>query len=825
MDSDIKKLTKYFNDKIFYGPKLKEENVYNDFKYSTFKIIKTEFENTNYSNLKKTLKQLNDNFDVVLKLYKKKVVSSKNDFGNFEKLTMTVFCKLIIEIVNDIRKELKENEDFDIKKYLNDNIELLSKGTSNNSIVNVKVLDLDNKNNTKKDDETEYEDETDDDETDEDEFIPDEEESEESEESDDTEYDEDDDNETEELFEPVILGKRRRKTNYEKEKKQKTDKHIDRQFTEIYDDLFDGDSSEDRVLNHFKKFKDEEKINNVEKLRKLLDIENEEPILFKIINLDIPLEQKHNILSEYISLEKSTYEKSKLKTWLKNVLKLPFGQYRGIDLENLEKDNIKEFLDKLKNNMDEAVLGHNEAKNRIVEVMGQYITNPNSKGTCIGIYGPPGNGKTTMIKEGIAKAMDRPFVFISLGGAQDATFLEGHSYTYEGSIYGRIAQGLMDSKCMNPIFYFDELDKVSDTHRGREIINLLVHLIDPAQNMEFVDKYFYNLKLDISKATFIFSYNRRHNIDRILRDRITEIQTKTLLKKQKISITLRYLMKGIYKDVGLEDNTFIIPDDIIEHIISNYTFEGGVRKLKSIIYSMIRQLNILNLTEGNIHNKLVTNGYMVSMDDLDVLLRDYQSISLDKIHKYPKVGVINGMWANDLGVGGVLPIESSWIRSEKAGTIKMTGSLQDVIKESIIVAETVAWNSLKKKEKKNLEKRYNEISEGIHIHCPDGSTPKDGPSAGTAMTVVLYSMYTGKKIKNSIAITGEINLRGEVTKIGGLEEKLHGAKKAGVRLALIPEENMDDLEKIKERDNKLLDRSFEVRSVNNIRDVLKIVFV
>ena len=294
-------------------------------------------------------------------------------------------------------------------------------------------------------------------------------------------------------------------------------------------------SYEEQALTHFTKFEEEQKQEFLNKFKAITEADsNSEPVLFKIVNLDLPEDQKNNILTEYMNIENSMSEKSKLKSWLENLLKIPFGKQTGINLENLQNVNdIKDFINKLQTRMNEAVFGHNEAKKKIIEIMAQYISNPDSKGNCLGIWGPPGNGKTTLIKEGIAKAMDRSFVFISLGGASDASFLEGHSYTYEGSIYGRIAQGLMKSDCMNPIIYFDELDKISNTPKGQEITNLLVHLTDPAQNSEFMDKYFYNVKLDLSKATFIFSYNDPHKVDPILRDRITQVETKYLLTSQK----------------------------------------------------------------------------------------------------------------------------------------------------------------------------------------------------------------------------------------------------------------------------------------------------
>tara|TARA_B100000161_G_C33554869_1_gene417307 strand:+ start:691 stop:3288 length:2598 start_codon:yes stop_codon:yes gene_type:complete len=667
----------------------------------------------------------------------------------------------------------------------------------------------------------------------EDDYEDDEEEEEDEEDNEDEEEDEDDEDET--LSDRIKRNQRnRKKRNYlivvgkrpPSSRKTKRPK-LDMEFINSLNTSLAPKSYEDQAFSHFSKFNDDQKRDFLTKFKTVIETENNsEPVLFKIVNMDLPVEQKNNILTEYMNIENSYSDKSKLKTWLENVMKLPFGKEKGIDLNSLkEPEKVKDFINDLNLKMDEAVWGHDEAKKKIVEIMVQYITNPESKGNCLGIWGPPGNGKTTLIKEGIAKAMDRSFVFISLGGASDASFLEGHSYTYEGSIYGRIAQGLMKTECMNPIIYFDELDKISNTAKGQEITNLLVHLTDPAQNSEFIDKYFYNIKIDLSKATFIFSYNDPSLIDPVLRDRITQVETKYLLLNQKIHIAKNYLLPAILKDVGLNENDLTISDKTIGSIVSKYTLEGGVRKLKSIFYSMVRQLNILALTNGTLSNKQVSWPFKVSKKDLGVLLKDYHKVNFQKIHKESKVGVINGMWAGRLGVGGVLPIESSWIPAQNRNYIKATGSLEKVIKESIEVANTLAWKFVDKDTKKKFEEEFKEIPFGIHVHCPEGATPKDGPSAGTALTVLFYSLYMNKKIRNDIAITGEINLQGNVLEIGGLEEKLQGAKKAGVKLALIPNQNLKDVKKIKERNPNLFDEDFRVMDVDNINQVLEHVFV
>jgi len=432
---------------------------------------------------------------------------------------------------------------------------------------------------------------------------------------------------------------------------------------------------------------------------------------------------------------------------------------------------------------------------------------------------------TSLVKEGIAKAMNKPFVFISLGGATDSSFLEGHSYTYEGSIYGRIAHSIISSKCMDPIIYFDELDKISKTHKGDEITNLLIHLTDPVQNSHFRDKYFHGIEFDLSKVTFIFSYNDPSLIDRVLMDRITQVETKYLLMNQKIHIAQNYLIPDIMKEIGFEKNAIKISDDIIKHLIDKYTNEGGVRKLKSLLYNIAREINISNLTKTKLDDKHITFPYEVSKINIKTILKHKNEIQPEIIHNVDKCGVINGMYATTSGVGGVMPIEILWAPSTTPYEVKATGNLQQVIKESTQVASTLAFNYLEKEMQEDYLKQWKEKPRGLHIHCPDGSVPKDGPSAGTALSVAIYSILTNKKIRHDIAITGEINLQGKVTAIGGLENKLEGAKKAGVKLALYPKENQKDIDKIIERNPSLIDNELKVQAIETLEEAIKFAIV
>ena len=580
------------------------------------------------------------------------------------------------------------------------------------------------------------------------------------------------------------------------------------------------------IFNYFSDLKKDEKKTALVKLKEINGFHSsDQPMLFKLISLALPIDQKSHVLKKYLSFIAGKGESSKLKAWIDSITTIPFGNCTGINFKAMNTNQIKTFLDNLKKTMDESVWGHNEAKRHIVQIMGQQFRNPNSKGNNIGIYGPAGNGKTSLIKNGIAKAMGKPFIFISLGGATDASFLEGHSYTYEGSIYGRIAQGLIAAKCMDPIIYFDELDKISQTPKGEEITNLLIHLTDPVQNCHFRDKYFHGIDLDLSKATMIFSYNNPNLVDRILMDRITAVETKYLLLDQKTHIVKNYLLPEILKEVGLEKESIIFQESLVKHIIETYTREGGVRKIKSLILNIVRELNLANLIKTKIGNSKIVFPYTVIMDDIKYILKNKNELEKEVINKDDKSGVVNGLYAGSMGVGGVLPIETVWIPTTEPLNVKATGSLQQVIKESTQVACSLAWNYLDKDKKDEYIKVWKDKSMGFHIHCPDGSTPKDGPSAGTALTLAIYSLLTDKKIKHNIAITGEINLQGQVTAIGGLEEKLEGAKRAGITLVLYPKQNQKDIDKILERNKTLFTDKFTALSVETFEDVIKVALV
>jgi len=478
--------------------------------------------------------------------------------------------------------------------------------------------------------------------------------------------------------------------------------------------------------------------------------------------------------------------------------------------------------------LDKAVHGHQNAKRQVERIIGEWM-NGQQRGYCFGFEGPPGVGKTSLAKYGLAQCLKdnngvcRPFSFIAVGGSSNGSTLQGHNYTYVGSTWGRIVDILMETKCMNPIIFIDELDKISKSEHGKELIGILTHLVDGTQNENFQDKYFSGIDIDLSKALFIFSYNDPALIDRILLDRIHRVKFKSLSTKDKLVIVNKYILPEIYDKIKLR-NTMRFPDDIITFIIETYTYEAGVRKLKEILTEIIREINLEILTKKRSVEEMPI---IITKDDIkNNYLKERHEIKPKLVHKKPEVGIINGLWANSLGKGGIIQIEVLWNMASQPLDFKLTGMQGDVMKESMQVAKTLAWKLSSKKHNQILKKFEKSKMQGLHIHCPEGATPKDGPSAGTAITTAIYSLLNSKKIKNNIAITGEINLQGNVTAIGGLDLKILGGIRAGITEFIYPKENIKDFDLLMEKytDKSIFD-GIKFHPVEHIDEVLKMVFV
>ena len=359
------------------------------------------------------------------------------------------------------------------------------------------------------------------------------------------------------------------------------------------------------------------------------------PRRFQILQSGMDIKTKYNALERNKTLQQmdsSNGEYHKQKKWLDNLLKVPFGKYTGIPISISDgSEKVCEFIMNTNDILNKNVYGHEEAKSHIIQLITRWVTNPKSNGAVIGIQGPMGNGKTTLVKKGICKALKKPFVLIPLGGSSDASFLEGHSFTYEGSIPGRIVETLTEPtiQCMDPIFYFDELDKISDTTKGEEIHNVLCHITDFSQNDVFNDKYYSGVSFDISKALFIFSFNDERKINPILRDRMTIIRTKGFNIKDKVALTKKFLLPEIYDNIGMDHTQVIWTDEIIRYTVQQYTDEKGVRDLKRCIDSVLSQLNIFKIIKDPEKTKLFVSSVKKPVVFPITLTRDW----IDKLIK------------------------------------------------------------------------------------------------------------------------------------------------------------------------------------------------
>ena len=396
------------------------------------------------------------------------------------------------------------------------------------------------------------------------------------------------------------------KEKVEQEKEKKKQKKKQKKNTYRFRNLVKDKNANTNDFHYFEKLdleKQNQIIEEMEKINKITKVDK--PYRIKLLESTIPPEYKQFAMKKINNLkymEPSSGEYYKVKQWVDGFMNIPFGTYSKIpmNLKENTKEEVHDFMEKSRNMLNDVVYGLNDAKLQIMQIIGQWISNPGAVGNAIAIKGPMGTGKTTLVKEGVSKILNRPFAFIPLGGATDSSYLEGHSYTYEGSMWGKIVDILVNSNSMNPVFYFDELDKVSDTPKGEEIIGILTHLTDTTQNSQYHDKYFSNIDFDLSKALFIFSYNDETKINPILKDRMYHIETKGYDNKDKNIIANKYLLPKIRENVCFDEGEIIIPDETLDYINTNLTNkEKGVRNLKRCLETIYTKLNLFRLMKSD----------------------------------------------------------------------------------------------------------------------------------------------------------------------------------------------------------------------------------
>ena len=481
------------------------------------------------------------------------------------------------------------------------------------------------------------------------------------------------------------------------------------------------------------------------------------------------------------------------QNYIEWILDLPWGKETE---DNLDLNRAREIL-----NRDHY--GLEDVKERIIEYLAVLQLKKDMKGPILCFVGPPGVGKTSIVKA-IAEAVGRKFVQVSLGGVRDEAEIRGHRRTYIGSIPGRIISGMKQAGTSNPVFLFDEIDKMSGDFRG-DPASAMLEVLDSEQNHAFRDHYL-ELPFDLSKVMFITTANNMETIPAPLLDRMELIEVSSYTEEEKLQILKRHLLPKQIREHGMKPNALKAGDEVLKMMIEDYTREAGVRTLERTAAKLCRKAAVRMLDQGK-RSMTVTKKALREMLGAPRYLREPPE-------KEPRVGVVNGLAYTSVG-GELLEVECTTMSGK--GGLKLTGQLGDVMKESAEAA--FSWVRAHSGELGLTKDFYQAID--IHIHVPEGAVPKDGPSAGVTMTTALVSALTGKPVRQNVAMTGEVTLRGRVLPIGGLKEKTMAAYRAGIRTLIIPEENQKDLEKIPE----YVMKQFKVLKVKDVEEVLKAAII
>jgi len=515
----------------------------------------------------------------------------------------------------------------------------------------------------------------------------------------------------------------------------------------------------------------------------------------KIEKTKLSKEAKEKALGELKKLRQMSpmsAEATVVRNYLDWLLSIPWGV----------KNKIKRDLDEAQVILDQDHYGLEKVKDRIVEYLAVQNRTNMLKGPILCLVGPPGVGKTSLGKS-MARATGREFVRMSLGGVRDEAEIRGHRRTYIGSMPGKVIQSMRKAKKINPLFLLDEIDKMGADFRG-DPASALLEVLDPEQNHTFNDHYL-EVDYDLSNVMFVTTANTL-NIPPALMDRMEIIRIAGYTEDEKIEIARRHLIPAQTKAHGLTAEEWTLDDDALKEIIRRYTREAGVRNLEREIAKMSRKSvkELLTTKKKSIH---------VTLKNLEDYL-GVQKFRYGEAELEDQVGVVTGLAWTEVG-GELLTVEGVMMPGK--GKMTVTGNLRDVMKESIQAANAyVRSRAVEFGIKPPLfEKR------DIHVHVPEGATPKDGPSAGVAMVTAIVSMMTGIPVKRDVAMTGEITLRGRVLPIGGLKEKLLAALRAGIKTVIIPDENAKDLTEIPDE----LKNALDIRTVSRMDEVVKIAFV
>ena len=521
-------------------------------------------------------------------------------------------------------------------------------------------------------------------------------------------------------------------------------------------------------------------------------------IVDRLKNADIPKEVREKLEVEVKKLSKMqpfSAESSVIRNYIEAVLDLPWNSQTN---DALDLKKASEILER-------DHYGLKDAKEKVLDYLAVKKLNPSMNGVILCLAGPPGIGKTSLVKS-IAESMGRKFVRVSLGGVRDEAEIRGHRRTYVGSMPGKIMKAMKEAGTNNPVILLDEIDKMSNDFKG-DPASAMLEVLDPEQNKNFEDHYI-DMPFDLSKVFFVSTANDLRNVSAPLRDRMDILQLSSYTEFEKLHIAQKFLLKQAQKENGLANIDIKIPDKVMFKLIDEYTREAGVRNLKREIVNICRKL-AREVVEKDIKK------FNLKAADLEKYLGKAKFRPEKSRKAVGKVGVVNGLaWT---AVGGVT-LDVQGVDTPGKGEVTLTGTLGNVMKESASVAMTYVKANLKKyppKDKNFFKDRT------IHLHFPDGATPKDGPSAGITITTAIVSVLTNKKVRQDIAMTGEITITGDVLAIGGVREKVIGAHRAGIKEVILPEDNRVDTDEIPDE----LKSTMKIHFAKTYDDVSKLVFV
>lgn len=521
-------------------------------------------------------------------------------------------------------------------------------------------------------------------------------------------------------------------------------------------------------------------------------------IVDRVKDADIPKEVREKLEAEIKKLTKMqpfSAESSVIRNYIEAVLDLPWSNETK-DVLNLKK--ASEILER-------DHYGLKDAKEKVLDYLAVKTLNPSMNGAILCLSGPPGIGKTSLVKS-IAESMGRKFVRVSLGGVRDEAEIRGHRRTYVGSMPGKLMKAMKEAGTKNPVILLDEIDKMSNDYKG-DPASAMLEVLDPEQNRTFEDHYI-DMPFDLSKVFFVATANDLRNVSAPLRDRMDILQLSSYTEFEKLHIAQNFLLKQAQKENGLADIEIKVPDKVMFKLIDEYTREAGVRNLKREIINICRKL------AREVVEKKVKK-FNLKASDLEKYLGKAKFRPEKSRKSVGKIGVVNGLaWT---AVGGVT-LDVQGVDTAGKGDVTLTGTLGNVMKESASVAMTYVKANLKKYPPKD-ENFFKDRA--IHLHFPEGATPKDGPSAGITITTAIVSVLTNRKVRQDIAMTGEITITGDVLAIGGVREKVIGAHRAGIKEVILPEDNRVDTDEIPDE----LKSTMKIHFAKTYDDVSKLVFV